>query len=59
MNILGRKEDLIFVTGRFSRLSNQSAMVDPFEIAVAFVHSSMPRSLNQLLQELNEELTGA
>ncbi|GEP92925.1 hypothetical protein SAMN05660909_04818 [Chitinophaga terrae (ex Kim and Jung 2007)] len=47
------------VTGRFSRLSNQSAMVDPFEVAVAFVHSSIPCSLNQLLQELNEELAGA
>jgi hypothetical protein len=47
------------VTGRFLRLPNQAAMVDPFEVAVAFVRSFPPRSLKLLLQKLEQELAGA
>ncbi len=47
------------VTGCFLRLANQSAMVDPFEVAVTFVRSSLPRSLRPLLQELEQELANA
>lgn len=45
-----------YVVGRFSKLLDNSCMIDPFEIAKDFVDSSSPRGLCNLLASVEKEL---
>lgn len=46
-----------YVVGRFSTLDNLNSMVDPFEVAQGYVDSGVPRQLDELLAEIELELT--
>lgn len=48
---------LRYVVGQFSRLPNQSAMIDPFHVAEAFLDCPCPRSLASMLANIEAELT--
>lgn len=45
-----------YVVGRFSRLDASSAMIDPFEVAQAYVDTKPPRQLEALISEVEAEL---
>jgi len=48
-----------YVVGQFSTLNNSALMLDPFEIAQAYVNEPMPRTLARLLEEVDSELASA
>jgi hypothetical protein len=48
-----------YVVGRFARLGNQALMLDPFQVAQTYVDTPMPRSLGNLLVEVEGELSQA
>mgnify|MGYP003668084495 FL=1 len=50
---------LRYVVGRFSGIPNQNAMIDPFSIAELFVDSPCPRSLVNMLADVDSELTSS
>ncbi len=50
---------LRYVVGRFTRLGNSNAMIDPFLIAEEFLQMNAPRSLSQLLTEVAADLDHA
>ena len=47
---------LRYVVGKFARIQNKNAMIDPFSIAETFVESASPRSLVNLLADVESEL---
>lgn len=47
------------VVGKFSKFAKGNLMVDPFEIAVAYVDSAMPRRLSALVAEIESGMAGA
>ena len=49
---------LRYVVGNFSSLRNRQAMVDPFQIADAFLNEPPGRSLSRVVQQIEEELGG-
>lgn len=55
-DIAGSRYFARYVAGRFARLGNMNAMIDPFEAAQAFVDTPVPRDLEALLQEVNAGL---
>jgi len=50
---------LRYCVGRFSRVKNQDAMVDPFEIADSFLAEPVGRDLLRLLAEVDAEIRAA
>jgi hypothetical protein len=48
-----------YVVGRFARLGSTLPMLDPFQVAQAFVDSPPPRSLRTLLDSVDVELIGS
>ena len=48
---------LRYVVGKFTRVPNKNAMLDPFSIAETFVDSLCPSSLATLLADVESELT--
>lgn len=50
---------LDYVVGRFPGLQNPNALVNPFEVADAFVGSSPPRDLTGLVEQVEGELRAA
>jgi hypothetical protein len=50
---------LDYVVGRFPGLQNANALVNPFEVAHAFVSSSPPRDLAGLVDQVEGELRAA
>lgn len=48
-----------YVVGQFRQSVNSNAMIDPFEIATAYVDSSLPRNLVELLNEVDAALRSA
>jgi hypothetical protein len=48
---------LRYVVGKFARIPNKHAMIDPFSIAEMFVDSPCPRSLVSVLADVESELT--
>jgi len=55
-DIEGSKYFSHYVVGRFSRLSNASLMIAPFEAAQVFVDTQPPRQLEELLSEVDVAL---
>ncbi len=49
---------LRYVVGQFARLRNQNTMVDPFFVAETFVDTPCPRSLVNVLADVDSELNG-
>lgn len=47
------------VVGRFSKLRNAAAMIDPFSVGQVFVTSPPPHELEKLLSEVDRELLAA
>lgn len=47
---------LRYVVGKFAYIANKNAMIDPFSIAETFVDSLCPRSLANLLADVESEL---
>ncbi|MGE8453063.1 MAG: hypothetical protein ACN6OP_21085 [Pseudomonadales bacterium] len=45
-----------FVVGRFARIGKPDVMIDPFEIAQAYVDVKAPRQLDALLSEVEAHL---
>ena len=45
-----------YVVGKFEKTGNLAAMIDPFEIAQAYVDNAVPRKLTTLLSEVESEL---
>jgi hypothetical protein len=45
-----------YVVGRFHRITNSNAMVDPFQVAEAFLHELPGRSLSHILAQVESEL---
>ncbi len=50
---------LRYVVGKFTGLSNQNGIIDPFSIAEMFVDSPCPRSLINVLADVDSELTNS
>lgn len=50
---------LRYVVGKFTGISNQNAMIDPFSIAEEFVDSPCPRNLINVLADVDSELTNS
>ena len=46
-----------YVVGRFSRLGDAAAMIDPFLVAQVYVDTPVPRQLEKLLAEVEVELS--
>lgn len=47
------------VVGKFTKFAKGNLMVDPFEIAVAYVDSAMPRQLSPLVAGIESGMAGA
>lgn len=47
-----------YVVGRFTKADNAAMMVDPFELAQAYVAAPVPRALAPLLAEVRASLEG-
>jgi hypothetical protein len=47
-----------YVVGRFPRVPNSGTMLDPFEVAQAFVDSACPRRLSDFLEEVDAAVMG-
>ncbi|MDQ0610652.1 hypothetical protein QFZ83_004823 [Variovorax sp. W1I1] len=47
-----------YVVGRFPRMPNSGTMLDPFEVARAFVDSACPRRLSDFLEEVDAAVMG-
>jgi hypothetical protein len=47
-----------YVVGQFGAGTESNAMIDPFEIATAYVDSAIPRNLGGLLNEVEVALRG-
>lgn len=45
-----------YVVGQFEKISNQALMIDPFEIAQAYVDHVVPRKLEALILEVEAEI---
>ena len=48
-----------YVVGKFSTASGHELNLDPFMIAEAYISIPMPRALEPLLQEAEQELIGS
>lgn len=46
-----------YVVGQFASLGNATVMLDPFEVAQVFVERPVPRQLDELLTEVERELS--
>jgi hypothetical protein len=57
-DVKGSKYFARYVVGRFPRLPNSGTMLDPFEVAQAFVDSDRPRKLSELLDEVDAAVMG-
>lgn len=57
-DISGSRYFARFVVGKFNIPSQRALMLDPFEIATAYVSEPAPRALGKLLAEVERELFG-
>jgi len=48
-----------YVVGEFSQISNHRAVVDPFEVAIEYLHTPPPRELRGLVDDTIEDLKSA
>lgn len=47
-----------YVVGQFAQLNNAALMLDPFQVAQAYVDTAIPRQLEPLLASIDSELAG-
>jgi hypothetical protein len=55
-DIAGSRYFARFVVGQFARLGKPGVMLDPFEVAQAYVDTKAPRQLDMLLSEVETQL---